>query len=121
MVNADGTPVLDSPNHKDHAAYVEGWPAYNSPLPGKAYRCPATHPYFIPNIAMIVQYEIVAGMDTTKWNLSCGTVYCGHGDWFDGWDQDLMLPTNEECLRKRRDCDTFNIYDGRRSLEFQGN
>jgi hypothetical protein len=123
-VNPDGTPVLDSPDHKSHAADYEGWPAYNSPWPGKAYRCPADHPYAIPQIAFNVIYDILPntpGMDTSKWNLSCGSAYCGHADWFDGWDQTIMVPTSVECLQKRRNCGTFQIFDGRTALEFQGN
>jgi hypothetical protein len=123
-VNADGTPMLDSADHKSHGSNYEGWPDYNSPLPGKAYRCPASHPYAIPQIDFQVIYDILpntAGMDTSKWNLSCGSVYCGHADWFDGWDQTIMVPTSVECLQKRRNCGTFNIFDGRTALEFQGN
>jgi hypothetical protein len=120
-LDSAGNPILDSPDHKSHAAYMEGWPQYNSPLPGKAYQCPATHPYFIPDITMNVQFDILPGMDTTKWNLSCGTAYCAHGDWFDGWDQAQMVPTNVECLQKRRDCGTFVQFEGRTANEFGGN
>jgi len=116
-----GNPILDSPDHKSHAAYMEGWPAYNSPFPAKAYRCPSTHPFQIPDITFNVQFDVLPGMDTTKWNLSCGTQYCGHGDWFDGWEPVIMKATNEECLRKRRDCGTFVIYNGSTAQEFQGN
>lgn len=120
-VNLDGSPVLDSPDHKSHAAYMQGWPDYNSPLPGKQYRCPTSHPHSIPNITMNVLFFIKPGMDTTKWNLSCGSTHCMHGDWFDGWDQDIMVPTNVECLQKRRDCGSYQVFDGRVANEFGGN
>jgi hypothetical protein len=119
--DADGKPLLDSPDHKSHASYVEGWPAYNSPLPGKAYRCPPSHPFAIPDIHFNVVFIMLPGMDTTKWNLSCGTNYCGHGDWFDGWDQNIMVQTNVECLQKRRDCGSYRVYTGATAKETGGN
>ncbi len=118
---ADGKPILDSPDHKSHAAYMQGWPEYNSPLPGKAYNCPPSHPFSIPDITFNVLFYIGPGMDSSKWNLSCGTQYCAHGDWFDGWDQNVMLPTHEECIRNGRDCGSFMIFDGRTVGEFGGN
>jgi hypothetical protein len=119
--DANGKPLLDSPDHKSHAAYVEGWPQYTSPLPGKAYRCPPSHPFAIPDIAFNVVFTIQTGMDPTKWNLSCGTQYCAHGDWFDGWEQNIMVQTNVECLKKRRDCGTFRIFNGATAKETGGN
>lgn len=120
-LDAAGKPILDSPDHKSHAAYMEGWPSYNSPFPPKAYRCPASHPFQIPDITFNVIFDILPGMDTTKWNLSCGSVHCAHGDWFDGWEPTIMRATNEECLRKRRDCGSFSIYNGATAQEFGGN
>lgn len=116
-----GAPLLDSADHKSHAAYMQGWPDYVSPLPGKAYNCPGTHPFNIPDITFNVIFAISAGMDTAKWNLSCGTAFCAHGDWFDGWDQDVMVPTNVECLKRRRNCGAFVVYNGATALEFGGN
>jgi hypothetical protein len=120
-LNADGSPMVDSADHRSHAAYMEAWPTWTSPTPGKAYRCPLDHPFEIPQIDAKEIFEVLPGMDTTQWGLSCGPDYCAHVDWFNGWDFSVMDPTSTECLRKRRDCGSFQIFDGRTALEFQGN
>jgi hypothetical protein len=112
---------LDSPDHKSHMATPEAWA---SPDPARTYRCPATHPVVIPAISFIVQYTVSSG--TAGWRLSSDTYsgpagYSAHGDWMNGWDPVISDLWGVECLRKRRDCGSANLGDGRQTDEFQGN
>jgi len=117
---------LDSPDHKSHMAYPEGWPQYSSPDPARAYRCPLTHPVVLPAITFIVMFTLPANGDTSHWRLASDTYsgpagYSAHGDWMDGWDPAVSDLWGVECLRKRRDCGSANLGDGRTTNEFQGN
>jgi hypothetical protein len=70
-VDADGNPLLDSPNHKDHVSFTVQRPD----LPASELRygkwCPTTHPYPIPEVRFVITYPKVTVQDQMKnWRLS---------------------------------------------------
>jgi hypothetical protein len=116
---------LDSPNHRSHMAFPIAFPSGD---PRRQYRCPATHPVVLPQITFEVQYTLPADGDTSRWRLSSDTYdpqlpggYSSHGDWMNGWDPVISDLWGIECMRKRRNCGSANLGDGRETLEFQGN
>lgn len=116
---------LDSPDHKSHMAYPI---AFWSGDPARQYRCPETHPVVLPQITFIVIYNIPADGSMKNWRLASDSYdpalpggYSRHGDWLNGWDQEISDLWGKVCLSDRRDCGTANLGDGRVTLEFQGN
>jgi hypothetical protein len=117
---------LDSPDHKSHMADVVGWG--QSPDPQRQMRCPTTHPVVLPRVSFTVEYPVPAGADTTKWRLSSDTYdralpggYSFHADWMNGWDPAISDLWGNKCMQERRECGSYNLGDGRVSIEFQGN
>ena len=117
---------LDSPDHKSHMAGVVGWG--QSPDPQRQMRCPTTHPVVLPRVSFTVEYPVPAGADTTKWRLSSDTYdralpggYSFHADWMNGWDPAISDLWGNKCMQERRECGSYNLGDGRVSIEFQGN
>lgn len=115
---------LDSPDHKSHMAD----PERTYPDPYSPFRCPASHPVVIPLITFNIEYEVGAGVDSSKWRLASDMYdkslpggYSLHGDWMDGWDSAVSDVWGVTCLRAQRDCGSTNLGDGRQALEFQGN
>jgi hypothetical protein len=47
--NPDGTPMLDSPDHRSHMSYAAGWPDQG---------CPSTHPRVYPKIEEFIRWRI---------------------------------------------------------------
>lgn len=89
---------LDSPNHQSHMAYAEGG-------------CPASHPVALPEIAFNVHYQVEDPNGTGKWRLSSDRYdaalpggYSAHGDWFNGWDTEMVETWTRNCHNQRRDC-----------------
>ncbi len=96
---------LDSADHMSHMSY---------PVAGK---CPSTHPVAIPLISFNVLYPI---RDVTGWRLSSDMYdatkpggYSVHGDWFEGWDEDISKTFVENCVAKGVDCHSHLLGDGR--------
>jgi hypothetical protein len=119
---------LDSPDHKSHMAYPQGWPEYVSPVPGKAYRCPPSHPVVLPLISFMPIWSLPTNGDTSKWRLASDAYdaskpggHSFHADWMNGWDPVVSDLWGIKCMRERRDCGMANLGDGRITLEFQGN
>jgi len=78
-VNQQGEPILDSPDHSSHAQHIH----YSS-------RCPASHPYQIPQVEVIVTYGVTEETGQPgNWYLS-SDMYDhrskGGGDWMEAWD-----------------------------------
>jgi hypothetical protein len=99
---------LDSANHKSHMAYPTG------------SGCPATHPVGLPVITYNVYTEVGPGQDATRWKLSSDSYdaaqpggYSAHGDWFDGWDPNIVKAWVENCDSKAMDCHAHLLGDGR--------
>ena len=100
---------LDSPNHQDHMAY---------PHEGS---CPATHPVPIPEIGYNVHYILKEGDKIDKWRLSSDNYafngknagYSGHGDWVNGWNEELMNGIIKNCINGKKDAHAHLLCDGR--------
>jgi hypothetical protein len=75
---------LDSPDHRSHVAY------------GRLGRCPASHPSVLPSLTLIAHYPIVGEPGTIT--LASGSVYSGHADFFNAWDQSVLTRSVRECL-----------------------
>ena len=107
---------LDSPNHKDHMAYV----LYRADqLPN--YYCPATHPIAIPDITVNVHYTILPTDKLEKWRLASDNYtfngtnagYSAHSDYVEGWDRTAMEGIIKNCINAKKDCHAHLLGDGR--------
>ena len=85
----DGVSV-DSPDHKSHVAY------------GRFGTCPASHPVVLPSLALISHYPITG--DPGAITLASGSVYSGHADFFNAWDQAFLARSVAECLNASVRC-----------------
>ena len=100
---------LDSADHKSHMAYA---------TPGRG--CPATHPVALPVISFNVLYPVKSGTDTSGWRLSSDVYpasqpagYSAHGDWFNGWRQDIEQTWIKGCVNRPVTCGSHMLGDGR--------
>ncbi len=81
---------LDSPDHRSHVAYSSRW------------HCPADHPVALPLIQLIIRYPTTAG---AGYSLSSGGQFSGHADFFNAWDQGVLVGLVNSCLNAlRKDC-----------------
>jgi hypothetical protein len=80
---------LDSGDHQSHVAYPERG------------RCPATHPVAVPAISLIYRYPVNGGH---TFGLASGSVYSGHADFVNVWNQDTLTRLVNECLNALRHC-----------------
>jgi hypothetical protein len=79
---------LDSPDHRSHMAYGSAvWNGVES-----VYKCPATHPYVIPQLSVISFYTTDANFMAGKWHLSSDEMVAGsvpgstmHADYWEAW------------------------------------
>ncbi|MES2500004.1 MAG: DUF1996 domain-containing protein [Pseudomonadota bacterium] len=102
---------LDSPNHQDHMKYENYYTG-----------CPVTHPVAIPQITLNVFYTVKKATRTTTWRLASdnyaptlGTAgYSAHGDWVNGWDEEILTGIVKNCLNKGLDGHASLLCDGRR-------
>lgn len=81
---------LDSPDHKSHVMY------------GRLGSCPASHPVVLPILSLIVHYPIVGEPGTIT--LASGSVYSGHADFFNAWDQEFLAASVRDCLNAKVLC-----------------
>ena len=100
---------LDSLNHKDHMSYT-----VNSV-------CPSTHPVIIPRIGFNIHFKIPAGAKLDKWRLASDNYsnnlpggYSVHGDWVNGWDENLLAGIVKNCLNAKKDGHAHLLCDGRK-------
>jgi len=99
---------LDSPDHKSHMSY---------PVDGT---CPKTHPVALPEVSYNVIYEVTEANAPKRWRLASDTYdpslpggYSSHGDWFNGWKDDVMRTFVDKCTRASVDCYANLLGDGR--------
>ncbi len=99
---------LDSADHQSHMAY-----------PG-AKACPASHPVAIPEIAFTVRYDVTATDDVRAWRLSSDNYststpggFSFHGDWMNGWRDEVVATWLQGCVNKALDCNATLLGDGR--------
>lgn len=100
---------LDSPDHKSHMAY---------PTAGRG--CPASHPVPLPEITFNIIYPVTEANAPLRWRLASDNYssslpggYSAHGDWFNGWRQDIMDAFVNNCDRTAMDCRSHLLGDGR--------
>ncbi len=81
-VDAQGNPVLDSPNHRSHMSYPLGWPDLG---------CPSTHPRAYPEILEHFRWRVpasgAAGLRFSSDMYGTTPGWTFHADWWNGWDQ----------------------------------
>jgi hypothetical protein len=101
---------LDSPDHKSHMAYA------NPDIPG----CPASHPVPLPEVTFNILYPVVEANSPKRWRLSSDNYssslpggYSAHGDWFNGWQPDIMKAFVQNCDQPALDCHSHLLGDGR--------
>jgi Domain of unknown function (DUF1996) len=95
---------LDSADHKSHMAYTEDG------------ACPTTHPVAIPAITFNVLYPV---RDVKGWRLSSDMYsadkpggFSAHGDWFEGWEDEVAETFVENCVQKGVDCHSHLLGNG---------
>jgi hypothetical protein len=104
---------LDSPNHRDHMAYGSygGW-GY--------LKCPASHPYVIPNFTMQTWYTVDDNL--RNWRLSsdemggqpAGSTY--HADFFMAWDPSVHRMFHDNCINKLLSCSGGDLGNGKQLI-----
>jgi hypothetical protein len=99
---------LDSPDHKSHMSYPVGG------------ACPKTHPVPLPEVSYNIVYDVTEANAPLSWRLSSDTYdstkpggYSSHGDWFNGWNQDVMKAFVKNCDQASMDCHANLLGDGR--------
>jgi hypothetical protein len=106
---------LDSPNHKDHMAYAADSYVTNN-------TCPATHPVRLPQVSIIVYYDVTDTTRGTTWwrlvsdNYDPSTAFAGysaHADFMMGWDETFHKGIVDNCINKLKDCHAHLLGDGR--------
>lgn len=96
---------LDSAKHNTHVAFD----VYNNKT--KRYACPATHPYPMPGLALILTFAVPDSTGTDGWHLSSDNYvidteanrggYSLHADWMNGWNQDeVPIPDLGPTVKK---------------------
>jgi hypothetical protein len=98
---------LDSPDHKSHMAYATA-----------GVGCPTSHPVALPEVTFKILYTVTQANQTATWRLSSDNYtgpagYSAHGDWFNGWKQDISETWAINCVRAARDCHSHLLGDGR--------
>jgi len=85
---------LDSWNHKRHMAYsVE--------RDDDTYHCPKSHPIPVPRLTFRLEWPIHNGEHV---RLSSGPFYTLHADFFNSWNQRVLLRLVRRCIRHNTDC-----------------
>lgn len=107
---------LDSPNHKDHMAYVSH---RTDKLPN--FYCPATHPVALPEITVNVHHTVTADDKLNKWRLASDNYafngsnagYSAHSDYVEGWDRVALEGIIKNCINAKKDAHAHLLCDGR--------
>ena len=106
---------LDAPDHKSHMSY----PVPSLQAPG-TWACPSSHPVIVPQVTFNVAYTVPTDGATKTWRLASDTYdsaqpggYSSHGDWFNGWKQDVLDAWHSKCVAAHRDCHSHLLGDGR--------
>jgi hypothetical protein len=99
-LDAQGLPLKDSANHRSHMAYATGGDGNTVPN-----RCPATHPYQVPELSITSHYGNKPSM--AKVTLSSEAMgQWIHADFWNVWDDARQEALIEYCLEGLRKCDS---------------
>jgi Domain of unknown function (DUF1996) len=93
-VHANGTPITDSPDHKQHAAY-----AFDGV-------CPAHHPYAIAQVIERVRWDSPPDPTRQQVTLSSGGWWTMHGDFWQTWHQAELAARVKACFVHQVHCGT---------------
>jgi Domain of unknown function (DUF1996) len=108
--NADGTPVLDSVDHRSHMYFVGDW-----------QRCPASHPIPYPLVSYHFFWGVASGENTSSWKISSDFLPDGriapsgmtlHADWMGGWNTTIINKWTRNCNWLSMNCSTDLLNDG---------
>jgi hypothetical protein len=105
---------LDSTNHKDHVVFPRAGQGFF--FPGT---CPSTHPVTLPRLTYRVHFstatisgptsEIVLSSDIQPGNGAFSpSGVSGHGDYFGGWNRDLLEGMVSRCILEGQECDEWH-------------
>ena len=106
---------LDSPDHSSHIVNPEQYTVYNSDG-SQSYptRCPLDHPVILPSISYNIHYTITDDQAVSRWRLASDKYdislpggLSGHGDYFMGWNEDVMNTFINNCDRLHSDCHAY--------------
>jgi hypothetical protein len=102
---------LDSADHRSHLAHISygDW-GYE--------KCPATHPYVIPELTQGAAYTITPSDGTVAFSsdlmpdmvMPGGSTF--HADYMEAWDPPTRALWERECVGKLRDCSDGVLGDG---------
>lgn len=112
--NSDGTPTLDSPDHRSHMAYPTG------------NGCPSSHPIGYPEITEHFRWRVPTGGSAglrfasdvfydpaTPGGATPRPGWTFHADWFNGWDEATTNTIIQNCFKSGgtagSDCGMNNI------------
>ena len=103
--NTDGTPVLDSADHKSHLSYQ----AFGNV-------CPASHPIPYAEVSLNMIWN-VTGSNVNTWKLSSDSPSAVrgasvHADWMMGWDETIMNTFITNCVNGGRNSNNGNLCNG---------
>ena len=83
-------------------------------------RLPERPPGAVAEGQLEIHYNVTDSAQTARWRLASDNYsasqpagYSGHGDWFYGWNNDIMKTVVASCLNKTVDCHAYLIGDGR--------
>lgn len=105
---------LDMPDHKSHMAYPDGM---------NTGECPPSHPIRLPSLFFETIFDVAPFFGKGgRFVFSHGdpTGYGFHGDFQNGWDQDVLTRAIKECRNvsgKTTDCPVFLEGQGLRSKD----
>lgn len=101
---------LDSADHKRHVV---------NPVAAKTGGrvCPDTHPMAIPKIELNWSFKVTESNAPLYWRFSSDhpgvpAGYSFHGDWWNGWDPDVIARWVNNCLNSPKDCHADLLGDG---------
>jgi hypothetical protein len=111
---------LDTPDHRSHMAYGSyGTWGY--------YKCPASHPYLIPQEENKVQWTVTADMiaadRTSRIHLSSDDMLPGakpgetlHADYMEAWIGSVKAMWVNNCIEKALDCSGGDLGNGKQLI-----
>ncbi|MFN8016351.1 MAG: DUF1996 domain-containing protein [Acidimicrobiia bacterium] len=76
-------------------------------------QCPSTHQKIFTGITVLFDWDLAPGETTAGWHLASDEVPGGttkpggttlHGDWFGGWNNEIMHSWNQNCSNALWDC-----------------
>lgn len=103
---------LDSPTHNTHVIFQSRTSdASYTMLDVEDWFCPAAYPHVLPGVTYKVHYAYTTDADVKWWRLSSDNYDTSqpagrsmHGDWFNGWDVNIMAEWVANCMVKGVDC-----------------